>query len=315
MLTALIIGDMHIDVNNVGRYDGISREVEGLPIFRIEKQTFNPGGAANLAMNVATLGVKTLVMGTWGNRFDIHRAKLQEIFSNARIDTTYMVQHGITPIFGKYILPMGHHIHRIDLMAKPIEDDVTDHLITNLKCAMFDVDFIIVADYDEAGKGIITPKLIYNLQSFSQEKIIFGTSRLRLNMLKEFDYVVMNQNELNNQYDDISSLLAHIDPSEYAVMTNGAKGASCFSNTGNMDAFPSISAEGKIDPCGCGDTFLAVFATCIAQGRDIESAINTANAGARYTAKQLFTTGYPTWDDIDEQYKIIQQTRHAHQLT
>src|ERR1700710_3204924 len=65
-LKVLVVGDLMLDRYILGDVDPISPEAP-VPVLRHVQRYERPGGAANVAMNLAGLGCKTLLAGFWGN--------------------------------------------------------------------------------------------------------------------------------------------------------------------------------------------------------------------------------------------------------
>src|SRR3989344_8336107 len=62
----LVIGDIMLDKHLHGNVSRISPEAP-VPILKVEKETYNPGGAANLADNLASLGAEVYLCGITGS--------------------------------------------------------------------------------------------------------------------------------------------------------------------------------------------------------------------------------------------------------
>ena len=65
-LKVLVVGDLMLDRYILGDVDRISPEAP-VPVLRHVQRYERPGGAANVAMNLAGLGCQTLLAGFWGN--------------------------------------------------------------------------------------------------------------------------------------------------------------------------------------------------------------------------------------------------------
>src|SRR6185436_12109558 len=78
-LTALIVGDVMIDAYYWGRVDRISPEAP-VPVVHVQTKENRLGGAANVALNVKSLGARAIICSVVGdgNKGDIFRAALRE---------------------------------------------------------------------------------------------------------------------------------------------------------------------------------------------------------------------------------------------
>jgi len=337
-LKCLLVGDIALDINTIGFYKGESREIEGLPIFRYPKKirTYNPGGGGNLLFNLAHLGVETWACGIWGKPFDYSdilgtdwdRVVLERLLLNKGIHTDYMVEDE-TPVFGKHFLPIGHHLMRIDSATDPISERVKKQLLENISIIGPKCDFIVIADYNEEGNGVCTTRIIEKVVSLGKTLGIgiFGTSRERIHTFDDIAHLILNQEELkkvdvyiDSEKEKPNELLdaglmtdpSNIDVSrlfykthsEYIILTRKEEGVSIYTNVNKMERIdiPTKPVLGNINPCGAGDTLAAIYSACFMAGMYTWDAIKMGMAGARYSVKQIFKTGYPSWRDIEVEF-------------
>src|ERR1700712_5730964 len=87
-IKVLVVGDLMLDRYIVGEVDRISPEAP-VPVLRHALRYERPGGAANVAMNLAGLGCETFLAGFWGN--DSEQAELARLLTPSRIDTAGVV--------------------------------------------------------------------------------------------------------------------------------------------------------------------------------------------------------------------------------
>lgn len=210
-LRSLVIGDQTLDRNCTGQYEGYSREKESLPIFRVAHEVFGPGGAGNLAANYATLSVGTTVAGIWGYPTDPHRRLLEMQFGDLGINTTGMVEGARTPTFEKYYFPNGAHVIRVDITSGDTPEIARYQLVERIKDLPNNFfDFVTVADYNDAGKGVCSPQVLEAIASSALPR--FGTSRQRIRSFVGFDTLMINEKELFESTGD-----RHPDPESKAI--------------------------------------------------------------------------------------------------
>jgi bifunctional ADP-heptose synthase (sugar kinase/adenylyltransferase) len=63
--------------------------------------------------------------------------------------------------------------------------------------------------------------------------------------------------------------------------------------------------KGNTDSCGCGDTFLAIFSSCIMAGYGLEESMKISNSGARAVARKLYGAHCTTIDEIANEYEAL----------
>src|SRR6266699_1983598 len=108
----MVVGDVMLDEYQWGHVRGISPEAP-VPIVEVRNSTWAPGGAGNVAVNLASLGCKVWLAGAVGS--DIQAAKIAELFSNSPAISTYLYECQDRPTTTKTrIIAHGHQVLRAD---------------------------------------------------------------------------------------------------------------------------------------------------------------------------------------------------------
>ncbi len=167
-LTALVIGDVMIDSYLWGKVDRISPEAP-VPVVNLNNRESRLGGAANVALNLKSLGAKTVMCSVVGN--DKESQTLIDMFEEQGIDVRGIIQSQNRPTTIKHrILAGSQHLLRIDSeTTKPISETESQQLINKVKELALEADVIIFEDYD---KGVLTEKVISELIDFANQKNI-----------------------------------------------------------------------------------------------------------------------------------------------
>jgi len=166
-LTVLIVGDVMIDAYYWGKVERISPEAP-VPVVHVQRKENRLGGAANVALNVKSLGAKAIMCSVVGdgNKGDIFRKTAKEtgfstegIIDSADRMTTVKTR----------VISGGHHIVRID-------EEITTPLSATDERNMLDcirlildrqkIDVIIFEDYN---KGVLTEGLIEKITQSALE--------------------------------------------------------------------------------------------------------------------------------------------------
>jgi rfaE bifunctional protein kinase chain/domain len=164
-LRVLIIGDVMIDSYLWGKVERISPEAP-VPIVNVQKRDQRLGGAANVALNVQSLGATPILCSVIGDDLDgnsfitlLEKAKLSKdgiIRSDDRITT---IKHRV--ISGAY------HMLRVDQeIDYSINKKETEKLIARAKKLIPDCDVIIFEDYD---KGVLNKEVIEEIIAFANK--------------------------------------------------------------------------------------------------------------------------------------------------
>lgn len=169
-LTALIIGDVMIDAYFWGKVDRISPEAP-VPVVHVQKKENRLGGAANVALNVKSLGAKAIICSVVGDgsKGDVFRKTSKESgFSTEGIIDSF---ERMTTVKTR-VISAGHHIVRIDdEITTPLSATDERNLLDCIK-GILDrqkVDVIIFEDYN---KGVLTEKVIRTVIGWADEKKI-----------------------------------------------------------------------------------------------------------------------------------------------
>lgn len=315
----LVVGDQYLDRNAIGGYRGYSREVESLPIFKIVTERYGPGGAGNLLSNFGKLNVPAIAVGVWGDTTDRHRVILEESFRASGVDVSGMVAGARTPTFEKFYYPSTHHVLRLDVDTEEIAEATRQELTQKVIMLSPTVDFVVAADYDQHGKGVCCDAVLSAIAAV--EKPRFGTSRSRISAFHGFGTLVINEKELIATTSDDrtepeinAALLMTTAGARTLVVTLGGRGARIYErrrstidlradNPLKTTEIPSVSVgDERIDPCGAGDTFLAVLIACLVSGVDIVDSVKAANSGARAAIRKLFGASPVRLTEVEREY-------------
>src|ERR1700722_6985893 len=117
-LKVLVVGDLMLDRYIHGDVDRISPEAP-VPVLRHAQRYERPGGAANVAMNLAGLGCQTLLAGFWGD--DTERRGLGRFLGRATVDTKRIVTTSLPTISKTWIVGRQQQLLRLDIesLEKP----------------------------------------------------------------------------------------------------------------------------------------------------------------------------------------------------
>ncbi len=165
----LVAGDLILDHYLEGTVERISPEAP-VPIVSLESSRGHwvPGGAANVARNVSSLGGIPLMAGTAGD--DMEGGLLKELLESERIDTGALVLDGGRPTTLKTrVMSGGHQLIRLDReVTAPVSEELRERIFAGIREAMDDLDVIVLEDYN---KGVLVPELISEIISLAAEVV------------------------------------------------------------------------------------------------------------------------------------------------
>src|SRR5204863_4139281 len=157
----LVIGDMVADEYLIGRPTRIAREAPVL-ILELDEERTIPGGAANVAVNVRTLGAEVFLAGVVGD--DLPGQRLRSAIADLQMHQEGLVTDAQRPTSTKTRIMAGspqivqQHIVRIDRvdtsdLAEASKSYILDY-INNMLPAM---DAVVLSDYEN---GVISPQIL-----------------------------------------------------------------------------------------------------------------------------------------------------------
>src|SRR5690554_3838771 len=130
-VTALVIGDVMIDSYLWGRVDRISPEAP-VPVVQVTKKENRLGGAANVALNVASLGAKPIICSVVGD--DLNGGIFEDLLKDGNMSTAGIVHSPARPTTVKTrVISSQQHIVRIDEESlKPLNVTEETEFITRI---------------------------------------------------------------------------------------------------------------------------------------------------------------------------------------
>ena len=150
----LIVGDVMLDEYIWGEVQRISPEAP-VPVVNMRHRTYVPGGAANVATNVASLGGSPLLVGVVGD--DQAAEQLGEALRQQGVDTTgLLVDEERQTTLKTRVVACNQQVLRIDCeQRRPLSAELEAQLIKRSAKFLPGTDACIVSDY---GKGVVSER-------------------------------------------------------------------------------------------------------------------------------------------------------------
>lgn len=311
----IVIGDVMLDEYHWCNVDRISPEAP-VPVCKVGHTTVVPGGAANVAHNLQTLGGTVFLLGVIGQ--DSTGDKLRSALIDYELSVKGLIQDTRKPTTLKSrIVAHQQHIVRVDRESStPISDDLADILLSQFDTALPDCKAVILSDY---AKGTLTPRVLkhvidackkYHIQVIVDPKgddysLYKGASVLTPNA-SEFNAVI--RRKVSSEEEILSLGLGLIDQLSLTalVVTRSEKGVSIIEAPDHKTDIPTKALE-VYDITGAGDTFIAVLAAGLAIGGSVIEAAYLANLAAGVVVGKVGTSTVTR----DELLEAIQHDLHA----
>ncbi len=284
----LIVGDVMIDTYLWGNVDRISPEAP-VPIVSVTKKENRLGGAANVALNIQSLGAKPIICSVIGE--DIEGNEFLSLLKKQRLSDEGILRIKTRPTTVKTrIIAHSQQIVRVDEeMDENISSETTKLLLHKINkiIAAKTIHAIIFEDYD---KGLITKELIEEVVLLANAKqIITVVDPKKRNFLfyKNVSLFKPNLKELReglkididpNDQDQLEKAVAVLQKQlniGQVMITLSEKGVYINSKKDKM----LIPAHVRIiaDVSGAGDTVIATAALCLAAGLNAQQTATIAN--------------------------------------
>lgn len=293
--------DMYMDVDM--RLSELSREVPNYTL-PVVGERVSPGGAGNVAANLAALKPKALrVLGVLGR--DWRGGLLKEALRARGVPTDGLI---VSPkaTTNAYIKPVRRGYS--DLLYESPRLDYENRealsagdeaaLMEALEWAAQEVDVLCVCD--QLKNGCVTGRIRRRVCELARDGLrVIVDSRDRIG---EYRDVIVKPNEmeamralnLNGAVTPERMAQAALALSERsgrpALITLGENGCLA-AEDGRVAHIPARRVSGPTDICGAGDSFLAALACALGGGADIRAAAALGNLGASVTIAKLGETG------------------------
>jgi D-beta-D-heptose 7-phosphate kinase/D-beta-D-heptose 1-phosphate adenosyltransferase len=284
----LVVGDLMVDHYVETAAKKLSREAP-IPVSDVIAENSFPGGGANLAVNISSLGGKVMVVGMVGN--DYEGEQLKSMLKKQDIDTSGIITASRpTSLKTRYFLDNRQHF-RIDREVRgDLDKDTTNELVGAVQSKQGNFDCVAISDYD---KGTITPKLInltvnfaknQNIPIVGQPKVkhymdFIGFTCVKSNIREARNATgisIMNESSLHN----IGIHLMTKIECKSLILTAGAKGLTVFEGN-NMIKIPALTPSKEFKRAiGIRDAMMAILTVSLTAGASVLEASILSNIAA-----------------------------------
>ncbi|MGH8461363.1 MAG: bifunctional D-glycero-beta-D-manno-heptose-7-phosphate kinase/D-glycero-beta-D-manno-heptose 1-phosphate adenylyltransferase HldE [Stenotrophobium sp.] len=307
----LVAGDVMLDRYWVGATSRISPEAP-VPVVQIRKDETRPGGAANVALNAASLGVKAHLLGVVGKdeAADLLRVSLDE--KGVAAD---FVQADERPTIAKLrIMSRNQQLIRLDFEESLSVAGAFDREAYQMRfrLALSGSDVVILSDY---GKGTLCDIEALIAEARKQNKPVLidpkgsdyrpyrGATLLTPNMT-EFEAVVGKCRDEAEIVAKGEKLRAELDLA--ALLITRSEHGMTLLQPGHSPLHLPTEAREVFDVTGAGDTVISTLGAALAAGQDLAHACRLANMAAGIVVGKLGTATVSTAE-------LQRAIRHQHE--
>ncbi len=299
-LKIAVVGDLILDRYLFGKVERISPEAP-VPVFEIEREELKAGGAANVALNLRSLGVgEVLLLGRVGK--DREGELLKKILQKEGVNSFLIEEEEIPTTRKTRIVARSQQLLRIDReVRKSLEEKKTRRLFEVLND--FKPDAVIVSDY---AKGVITPALGNLLRDFNSPSFVDprpknvetykGLFCMTPN-LKEYSEMASHLG-LVGGWEETAERFRRLMSLNTLVITLSEKGLALITDRGK-EHFPATARE-VYDVTGAGDTVIAALTAAFVAEKDWRLACRFANLCAGIAVSKLGTAQVSASEVLEE---------------
>jgi D-beta-D-heptose 7-phosphate kinase/D-beta-D-heptose 1-phosphate adenosyltransferase len=306
----LVIGDVMLDEFLWGKVTRISPEAP-VPIVDVQRRAFYPGGAANVALNLASLGAQTSLSGVIGQ--DEPGQHLVDILTKKSISTDSTRKTSQRPTTHKTrICAITRQLHdhldiedqqqivRVDDESRaPLDPESKAWLFDRLRTAIREHDAVIFSDY---AKGLIDQELITLVitEAKAHGKIVAvdpnpqnlcnwsGATVLKPNRREAFLMAGLPYAQDEASVLAAGAVLQKKHAVEHVFITLSEAGMFLL-EPGVKPYHTPTRAQDVFDVSGAGDTSIAAFTLALAAGATGIEAAEIANHAAGVVVAKLGT--------------------------
>lgn len=289
--SVLITGDAMLDRYWYGDASRISPEAP-VPVVLVNKMHDVPGGAANVAVNVARLGSQVVLLSAVGN--DDNGQTLQNLLLDCGAEPIFLRDPALLTTVKLRIVARNQQIVRADFEGRP-DHEILFPLVASFCERVSNCGATIFSDY---GKGGLTHlRRMMACANQANVPIIVDPKGADYSAYRGATTVTPNREEFalvaghwHSEADFERRAFSLLDMLELSslLVTRSEEGMSLFLG-GRHIRIPAQAHE-VFDVSGAGDTVVATMATAMAAGYDIESAARLANIAAGIVIGKAGTT-------------------------
>lgn len=271
-----------------------------VPVVSVASDRYVPGGAANVANNLAGLGIQPTILGSYGD--DQEYARLRDLLESRQIELSpYGKKADISTILKTRVVVQRQQLCRIDREGKPVDYEL-NHDSSEFADLVLSADAILLSDY---AKGVINDGLLGRIRALlikheNPPLLVIDPKPKRHLDLQGMGLMTPNRSEAlqmagfdnspDADFDDeavCDAIFKKYGPNKL-VITLGA-GGMLLCEAGKILGRMTTEAREVFDVSGAGDTVVAVLTAALAAGENLQNAAAFANKAAGIVVGHLGT--------------------------
>jgi D-glycero-beta-D-manno-heptose-7-phosphate kinase len=286
----LVVGDAMLDRYWFGAVDRISPEAP-VPVVRITREEERLGGAANVALNVKTLGAQAILMTVVGD--DEPAKRLKQLLEMQGVDTLLGHDPKLYTTVKLRVIGRAQQLIRVDFENEP-DHEVLQSMLSSFESTVLNVQAVLFSDYGKGGLSHISRMI--ELASLVKQPILIDPKGCDYSRYAGATLITPNRSELAQvigSWDNDAQLQerAHNLRAQHRLqnllLTRSEEGMTLFDEQGQLHV-PAQARE-VFDVTGAGDTVIATMAALMGSGLSVRQAMPIANSAAGIAVSKFGT--------------------------
>lgn len=285
----LVVGDVMLDRYWFGNVDRISPEAP-VPIAKISKIEDRPGGAANVARNIASLGGNVTLLSVVGE--DEPALVLENLLLTEQVNTVFKKDSTISTIVKLRVIAKNQQLIRIDFEEKP-SHEILAEVLDNFAEIIDQYQVVILSDYGKGGLSH-TSKMI-EIAKTHNKIVLVDPKGSDYSKYQNATMITPNRSEMRDATGSWSSEQELLNKAtelkqqlnlDYLLVTRSEEGMTLFADEAYN--YPTFAQE-VFDVSGAGDTVIGTLGLMLANNASIREAVEVANFAAGIVVAKLGT--------------------------
>ena len=284
----LCVGDVMIDRFVSGTIKRISPE-SPVPVLSFDGEKTYPGGAANVARNIAALGGVCTLIGVVGR--DAQGRGLAGDLETIGVQTAFVTCSNRVTTEKTRFVAHGQHVLRVDQeCADPVSEETAAELVSQIADRIDDCDVLVLSDY---AKGVLTDSVVREAIALARARnipVVVDPKSKNFSRYSGATVITPNSGEveaatnINPALSDPNAAAAGEvalaqAKSDAILITRAEKGMTLVRSGAQPVHIPGRARE-VFDVVGAGDTAVAALSLVLAAGADLAEAARIANVAA-----------------------------------
>jgi rfaE bifunctional protein kinase chain/domain len=287
----LVVGDVMLDRYWFSSVERISPEAP-VPVALVQREQDRLGGAANVALNAATLGAQTTLLSVVGS--DDAGRRLAHLVADTPIRSALRQVPGLRTTMKLRVVSRQQQLLRLDFESTPDHEVLLD-LMDRYEQELAFHDVVLLSDYGKGGLSHV--ERMVQLARAQGRRVLVDPKGRDYSRYRSATLITPNRAEFalasGGEWRDEAELEQRAQALraqlqlEAVLVTRAEEGMSLFSEAGHLHV--AAQAKEVYDVSGAGDTVIATLAVMLGAGAGLDEAVRTANRAAGIVVGKLGT--------------------------